>query len=56
MLLGPFASSYLFEKRGGEAMLYSLAALWTLFVLFASVFRKDDPAAIRSSLSRADAA
>src|SRR6187551_3192524 len=46
MLLGPFASSYLFEKRGGEAMLFSLALLWTLFVAFAFVFRKDDPAAL----------
>jgi len=45
MLLGPFASSYLFEKRGGEAMLFSLALLWTSFVIFAFVFRKDDPAA-----------
>jgi len=48
MLLGPFASSYLFEKRGGEAMLYSLSLLWTLFILFAFVFRKDDPAARRA--------
>jgi len=47
MLLGPFVSSYLFEERGGEAMLFSLALLWTLFVLFAFVFRKDDPAALR---------
>jgi len=47
MLLGPFASSYLFEKRGGEAMLFSLALLWALFVSFAFAFRKDDPAALR---------
>ncbi|MEI9948069.1 MAG: MFS transporter [Pseudomonadota bacterium] len=47
MLLGPFASSYLFEKRGGEAMLFSLSLLWALFVMFAFVFRKDDPAALR---------
>jgi len=47
MLLGPFISSYLFEKSGGEAMLFSLALLWTLFVLFAFVYRKDDPAALR---------
>jgi hypothetical protein len=47
MLLGPFASSYLFESRGGEAMLFSLALLWTLFVLFAFAFRRDDPAAVR---------
>jgi len=49
MLLGPFASSYLFERRGGEAMLFSLALLWTVFVLFAVVFRRDDPAARQMS-------
>jgi len=47
MLLGPFVSSYLFDERGGEAMLYSLALLWTSFVVFAVVFRKDDPATLR---------
>ncbi|MEI9935903.1 MAG: MFS transporter [Pseudomonadota bacterium] len=51
MLLGPFASSYLFEERGGEAMLFSLALLWSLFVVFAFVFRRDDPAAARQSAS-----
>jgi len=56
MLLGPFISSYLFEKRGGEAMLFSLALLWTLFVLFASAFRKDDPAALQITKGRAEAA
>jgi MFS family permease len=54
MLLGPFVSSYLFEKRGGEAMLFSLALLWTSFIVFAFVFRKDDPAAHR--LAAADPA
>lgn len=49
MLLGPFCSSYLFEARGGEAMLFSLALLWTSFVAFAFVFRKDDPAALANS-------
>jgi len=53
MLLGPFSSSYLFESRGGEAMLFSLALLWTVFVLFAFVFRKDDPATLRISTARA---
>jgi len=56
MLLGPFVSSYLFDERGGEAMLYSLALLWTSFVVFAVVFRKDDPATLRvraPSLDRA---
>jgi len=47
MLLGPYCSSYLFEKRGGEAMLFSLALLWTVFVVFASLFRRDDPASLR---------
>ena len=55
MLLGPFISSYLFEKRGGEAMLFSLALLWTSFVLFAFAFRKDDPAALQITKGRADA-
>jgi MFS family permease len=54
MLLGPFLSSYLFEKRGGQAMLFSLALLWTLFVIFAFVFRRDDPAALRVSMPRAE--
>jgi len=52
MLLGPFFSSYLFEKRGGEAMLYSLALLWTLFIVFAFFFRRDDPASLRGSSAR----
>jgi MFS family permease len=52
MLLGPFCSSYLFEKRGGEAMLFSLALLWTLFILFAFFFRRDDPASLRNSQAR----
>ena len=56
MLLGPFASSYLFESRGGEAMLFSLALLWTLFVAFAFVFRKDDPAALSRGAPTCDEA
>ncbi len=47
MLLGPFISSFLFEKHGGAVMLEQLALLWAAFVLFAFVFRKDDPAARR---------
>ncbi|HYQ44087.1 MAG TPA: MFS transporter [Polyangiaceae bacterium] len=54
MLLGPFCSSYLFERRGGEAMLFSLALLWTLFIVFAFFFRRDDPAALRISNARAE--
>ena len=47
MLLGPPISSYLFETRGGAAMLLQLALLWAAFVIFAFVFRYDDPAALR---------
>lgn len=45
MLLGPPISSALFERHGGGAMLYHLAALWAAFVAFTTVFAKDDPAA-----------
>jgi MFS family permease len=51
MLLGPPISSYLFETRGGAVMLIQLAILWAAFVLFAFVFRADDPAAQRARLS-----
>lgn len=44
MLLGPPISSQIFHLRGGGPMLYHLAALWALFVVFAYVFRRDDPA------------
>jgi MFS family permease len=47
MLLGPPISSYLFETRGGAVMLEQLAVLWAAFVLFAFLFRADDPAARR---------
>jgi MFS family permease len=47
MLLGPYFSSYLFEKHGGAVMLEQLALLWATFVLFAFVFRADDPATRR---------
>ena len=45
MLLGPPASSYLFATRGGGVMLIHLAVLWAAFVIFAFVYRNDDPAA-----------
>jgi MFS family permease len=45
MLLGPPVSSRLFERWGGAAMLWHLAALWAAFVGFTVVFAKDDPAA-----------
>jgi len=47
ILLGPLVSSVLFEARGGAAMLFHLAALWVLFVVFSIVFYRDDPAVLR---------
>ncbi|MEO7035912.1 MAG: MFS transporter [Polyangiaceae bacterium] len=43
MLLGPPISSYLLETRGGAVMLEQLALMWVAFVVFAFVFRADDP-------------
>jgi MFS family permease len=54
MLLGPYISSYLFEKHGGAVMLEQLALLWVAFVIFAFVFRKDDPAARGKRLTAAN--
>jgi len=48
MLFGPPASSILFGRYGGKAMLYHLAGLWTVFIAFTIVFMFDDPAARRS--------
>jgi MFS family permease len=45
MLLGPPISSLVFRHFGGAAMLYHLAGLWMAFVVFATVFAADDPAA-----------
>ncbi len=47
ILLGPLASSVIFESRGGAAMLFHLAAIWVGFVLFSIVFYRDDPAVQR---------
>jgi MFS family permease len=47
ILLGPLASSVIFESRGGAAMLFHLAALWAGFVIFSIVFYRDDPAVQR---------
>lgn len=44
MLLGPRISAQIFERHGGGPMLYHLAALWVAFIVFAHVFRRDDPA------------
>ena len=49
MLLGPKVSSILFARYGGGIMLAHLASLWTLFLIFTLVFRRDDPAARGSS-------
>jgi predicted MFS family arabinose efflux permease len=46
MVLGPPISSQLFDRYGGGVMLYHLAALWVGFVVFAQVFRRDDPRAL----------
>ncbi len=43
MLLGPIASSAIFERYRGAAMLSALAALWGAYVLFTIVHRADDP-------------
>jgi MFS family permease len=45
MVLGPPISSQIFYRYGGGPMLYHLAALWIGFVVFAQVFRRDDPRA-----------
>jgi MFS family permease len=50
MVLGPPVSSQLYRHHGGGAMLYHLAALWVAFVVFAQIFRRDDPAASRGEL------
>ena len=49
MLVGPKASSLLFDKYGGSAMLLHLAAMWSTFVVFTLAFAGDDPAAVTSS-------
>ncbi|HEX6276471.1 MAG TPA: MFS transporter [Polyangiaceae bacterium] len=47
MLFGPPISSRIFQAHGGAAMLFHLAALWALFVVFSTVFYRDDPAVKR---------
>ncbi|WP_437663344.1 MFS transporter [Sorangium sp. So ce1182] len=56
MLLGPPASSALYEAEGGVAMLYHLAALWAAFVVFTMVFSGDDPASRRGERGRLEVA
>jgi MFS family permease len=47
MLLGPLVSGWIFETRGGVAMLYHLVAMWSAFIAFSVIFAGDDPAALR---------
>jgi MFS family permease len=44
MLLGPLASGWIFQSRGGVPMLYHLVGMWTAFIVFTVVFAGDDPA------------
>ncbi len=53
MLLGPPISSHIFHAVGGGPMLYHLAALWAVFVVFAQIFRRDDPRVARETLAAA---
>jgi MFS family permease len=52
MLVGPKASSLLFARWGGGAMLLHLAALWLGFVVFTAVYWKDDPRALMRNRDR----
>ncbi len=47
MLLGPLASGWIFQSRGGVPMLYHLVGLWSAFIVFTLAFAGDDPAAQR---------
>lgn len=47
MLMGPPIASLIFQRHGGEVMLYHLGGLWAVFVLFTVIFLYDDPAARR---------
>ncbi|HEX2870314.1 MAG TPA: MFS transporter [Polyangiaceae bacterium] len=51
MLLGPRISGEIFHRSGGGPMLYHLAALWVAFVVFAQVFRRDDPRVAREAVN-----
>ena len=52
MLIGPPASSALFARFGGGAMLLHLAGLWLTFVVFTVIWAKDDPAARSTRATR----
>jgi MFS family permease len=47
MLLGPLASGWIFQSRGGVPMLYHLVGMWSAFIVFTLIFAGDDPAAQR---------
>ena len=53
MVLGPPISSQIYHLHGGGPMLYHLAALWAAFVVFAQVFRRDDPRVAREAAAAA---
>jgi len=53
MVLGPPISSQIYHLYGGGPMLYHLAALWAAFVVFAQVFRRDDPRVTREAAATA---
>ncbi len=44
MLVGPPITSVIFARYGGPAMLYHLAALWAVFIVFTMLYASDDPA------------
>lgn len=56
MLLGPPISGRIFNRIGGPAMLYHLAALWAAFVVFTLIFANDDPARVRRAAQPGKAA
>jgi MFS family permease len=53
MVLGPPISSQIFHRAGGGPMLYHLSALWAGFIVFALLFRRDDPAFVRGRVTAA---
>ncbi len=56
MLVGPPISSFVYERAHGAAMLFHLAALWAVFVVFTWVFASDDPARARHAARLSHAA
>lgn len=55
--MGPPIAGVVFPRHGGEVLLYHLAGLWAVFIVFTVAFLYDDPAARRRrSEARAAAA